>query len=278
MMRAVWFTLLVVFLVGCSAAQSPTGEVVASTCMPPNYEYAPGDCCLDSQPNQICDRDEPAATAVPTPAAQPLDPKMAVIPNAIANFQQNVSSYSFKIKKDDYVVRGPLIHVRYGSFDESRSYLYNGTIRTFITDLYVDRETKQLVAYCDPRTEEEIVGEYQADRSKCIKVIDLPFDLDYNKYNPKLPEDILEDYKHREPSLVEDTEQFIKEPSGWKAVNPIVHFGDDTNEIILRLDAKTGLPLRMETRKGELTTTTGYEFFVHNRVKPEETVYKPFAR
>lgn len=277
-MRAVWTTLLIVFLVGCGTNPGPTGEVVASTCTPPQYEYTPGDCCLDAQADGVCDRDQTASTPVPTAAPAVLDPKMRVIPDAIAKFNQNVSSYSFKVKKDDYFIRGPLIHVRYGTFDDSRVYLYNGTIRTFITDLYVDRETKELVAYCDPRTEEEIVGEYQADRSKCIKVIDLPFTLDYHKYNPQLPEDILQDYAHREPSLVEDTEQFIKEPSGWKAVQPIVHYGDDVNEVILRLDAKTGLPLRIETRKAELTTTVSYEFFVHNRVKPAETVYKPFAR
>jgi len=273
----VWLAFLVVFLVGCNAAQSPTGNVVASACEPPNYEYAAGDCCLDADADKVCDRDEPAPEPAPEPQVFEPAPANQAIADAIAKFNQNVSSYYFKIGKDEHFVRGKEVHIQLGTFREL-PFKVNGTIRTHITDIFIDRSRSEAIAYCDPRTEEEIVGEFNADRSKCIKLIDIPFTLDYQEYNPELPEDWLHKYANTAPARVEDTDQFIKLPSGWKTVNPVLHFQEGDKTVILRLDAKTGLPLKIETTEGTLNKITSFDFFVHNTVKPEQLVHKLFAR
>jgi hypothetical protein len=271
-----WLAFLVVFLAACQPAVVPAPVAETPACEPPNYQSAPGDCCLDADANKVCDRDQPVAAA-PEPQAVAPAPASPAVSDAIAKFNQNVSSYYFKIGRDEYFVRGKEIHIKLGTFREL-PFKYNGTMRTHITDIFIDRTRSEAIAYCDPRTEEEIVGEFNADRSKCIKLIDIQLPLDYKEYNPELPEDWLQKYLNKEPMRVEDTDQFIKLPSGWKTVNPVLHFQDGGKTTILRLDGKTGLPLKIETTEGTLNKITSFDFFVHNTVKPEQLVHKPFAR
>lgn len=281
-MRNSWLMVVLVFLVACQPAVLPQPNITTTTeCNPPYYEYTKGDCCLDKNANGICDRDEPEAPGPVINKTTTFGPTLplerTIMASVIAKFQENVTSYSYKQGKDAYFVMGKLVHVELGSFKELE-FKYNNTIRTYITDIFIDRERQEAIGYCDPRTEEDIVGEFQADRSKCIKLINIPINLSYAAFNPRLPEDWLFRYADDIPGRIETNDQYVKEPSGWKSVNPVLFFVDSQNEIILKLDSKTGLPLKVEIHEPVFTKVETFDFFVHNSVKPQEVAYQPFHR
>ncbi len=275
-MRKILLLIAVLFLAACTKVVVVEQNVTTNTtCNPPYYEYVQGDCCLDEGANGVCDRDELLQNVT---APLPQQPVPNAVSAALAKFRQGVTGYYYKLDTTEYFVRGNLVRVKYEKPVELDVRI-NNTIRTWMTDLYVDRSVPEAIAYCDIRTEREMAGTgFHADRSRCLKIVDIPIKLDFNKYDPVLPEDWLRSYEFRTPSKVEETDQYVKEPSGWKAVNPIVHFAEGRKTVILRLETKTGLPLEVETLEPPLKTAERYSFFVHNSVKPEQVVYRPYEK
>lgn len=274
-MRQALLIFALIFLVACSPIK-PLQNATVIACTPPSYEYTPGDCCLDADANKACDRDEQYKPSSPT-AAVVAEQEPSALSEVIGKFENGVSSYSYKEGGAEYIVKGGLIHVKLDTFRELPTKI-NNTIRSYVTDLFIDREAAQAIGYCDPRSEERIVGEFNADRSNCIKIIDLPFALPYGEYNPFLPEDWLQRFANATPTLVEDTDQYVKQESGWKAVNPVLHFQENNIEYILRIDAKYGIPLRVEQRIDDKTTAQEYANTIYNTIKPAELVYQPFHK
>lgn len=272
-MRSAWLILLV-FLAACAPVilQQNTTQPQPG-CAPPSYEYVPSDCCLDKDANGVCDRDEqPAITGSVMSVPEPQEPARSIMSGIIITFRQGVANYAFKQGKDAYVVQGELVHVTFGSVKEL-PFSINDTARVFITDLFVDRRAREAVGYCDPRTEAKLMGGSYADRSVCKKLIDIPIMLPFDEHDPYLPEDWLQRFSHAAPTLVEDTDQYINE----KTINPVLHFTENGNEVILRIDATTGLPVKVEI-VGSRKDIVEYSMLVHNRVRPEELLYRPYAR
>ncbi len=284
-MRAYWALCFFAFLIACQTPQAPQNITPTVQCTPPYYEYTPGDCCLDKDTNRICDRDEPQYIRGPIVINKTKDvlvaPKPVVMSDVLIKFRQNVTGYSFYHGKAQYFVKDKLVHVMLDPIKEL-SFMTNKTIRTHITDIYVDREEHKATGYCDPRTEEKILGTgFKVDRSVCMKLINVPIALPYEDYNPVLPEDWLEKFKDMTPTRVETTDQYIKEPTGWKLVNPVLYFVDATSAVILRLESRTGLPVKVETSDANDPSTTNvetYTWLVPNDVKSEEVTHQPFAR
>lgn len=54
--------ILIVFLVGCSGVETPTGEVIKEPVCNKPYILVGTDCCLDKNDNSICDSDEKTET------------------------------------------------------------------------------------------------------------------------------------------------------------------------------------------------------------------------
>ncbi len=274
-MRVFLIASILFLLIACQPAVQPRANATISDCNPPYYEYEKGDCCLDKDTNKVCDRDE--QTAAPITGAITAEPETSEMSKVIAKFRQNVDSYTYKIGDTEYLARGKLVHVKLDKFKELPLKI-NNTIRVHITDIFIDRETTKATGYCDLRSEEEIVGELNADRSKCIKINDMPFTLAYDEYNPFLPEDWLSRFANAKPILVEDTDQYVKQESGWKAVNPVLHFQEGNTEFILRIDSKYGIPLRVEQRIDDKTTAQEYNQVIYDTIKPAELIYQPFHK
>ncbi len=272
---------IVLLLAGCQPAIVHQQENITPTrteCNPPYYEYTPGDCCLDSEPNQICDRYENRTIAPARNATTgPQMPPSSHISDALIKFRQNITSYSAFQEKTQYLVRGNLARVKLDKIQRP-SIRINKTIPAAITDIYVDREAKEAIGYCDPRREKEIMGEFDPQRGACAKLIDIPIPLDYGQYNPYLPEDWLIRFSHAQPIFAETTEQYVREPTGWKLVNPVLHFQEGPSTVILRLDSKTGLPIKIEIKEGDRAQVISYNWLIHNTVKPEEVVYQKFHK
>ncbi len=279
-MKLLTAIIILLTLVACQPAivQQQNITSTRTECNPPYYEYTPGDCCLDSEPNQVCDRYEnktimPAKNLTTGPQAPP----KSHISDALLKLRQNITSYSAFKEKTQYLVRGELARVKLDKIQRPNIKV-NNTIPAAITDIYVDRQAREAVGYCDPRREKEILGEFDPQRSACAKLIDIPIPLPYDEYNPYLPEDWLARFSQVQPIIAETTEQYIREPTGWKLVNPVLHFQEGPSIVILRLDSKTGLPIKIEIKEGDRAQVISYNWLIHNTVKPEDVIYQKFHK
>ncbi len=273
-MRALLVFITLLFLLACKPAVILPQNITTTACNPPYYIYSPGDCCLDADKNDVCDRDEVQADesmAINKTAEQPAQ---FILSDSMIKFRKNVDSYSFSHGKTRYFVKGDIIHVELDKLTPT-SMLINKT-PGYITDLFIDRRTKKATGYCDPRTEQTIMGSYHADRSKCHDLVNVEIPIDFETFNPVLPEDWLTRFSYAAPTKIEDTDQYVKDITGWKTVNPVLHFQDGNNEVILRLDSKTGMPIKVET-SGPTPVVESYSWVVYNSVKPEEVIYTPIV-
>ncbi len=280
-MRKSWLLLaLFVVLLACKPVAQPVPT--KTECNPPYHEYTPEDCCLDADNNGVCDRDENATIAQivvnKTREATPDEVReRTIMSDTLIKFRKNVTSYSYDVGTMHYKVRGTLVRVIYDHM-EPLGFKVNNSIPAFITDVYVDRTSHEAVGYCDARTESTIMGKSNSDRSVCRELIDIPLKLPYEKYSPYLPEDWLDRFSHALPSNIQDNDQYVKEPTGWKAVNPVLTFQEGKNEVILKLESKSGLPIRIQTNEPVETVRQEYTWFIQDNVKPEEVVYQPFRK
>ncbi|MEM4266169.1 MAG: hypothetical protein QXX65_03785 [Candidatus Woesearchaeota archaeon] len=271
--------MVVLLLASCQQTIAPqlNATPTQTECKPPYYEYTTGDCCLDSEPNKICDRYENRTLPQYNKTFGPQQPKSSVISDALAKYRQNTTGYSCQVNNVKYYVMSGLVHVKLDKMKRLEMKI-NNTIPVAITDIYIDRTSKEATGYCDPRTEKEIMGEYDPQRSPCDKLIDAPIRLDYSENNPVLPEDWLARFEHLQPTVVENTDQYVKDFTGWKAVNPVLHFVDNGIEYVLRLELKTGLPIKIEIREGPQSKIISFSNFVHNKVTPDQVIYQKFHK
>ncbi len=274
--------LFIVFLLFVACAPvAPLPTITKTECNPPYFEYTKGDCCLDSDTNGICDRDEAGIIGpivINKTVIQGPEPVLerTVMPDAIAKFRKKVDGYSYVKGKAQYAVKGSQIRV---TLDKVTSLQFSiNKTPAHITDVYVDRTSKRAIGYCDPRTEEDIMGTFDADRSKCLALVNQEITLKYDDYNPLLPEDWLLRYQNVLPARVEATDQYVRDLSGWKAVNPVVYFIEGQNEVILRLEANSGLPVKIEINEPTRTRIEEYNKFISNSVKTEDVTYQPTTR
>ncbi len=276
-LRSTLLILAIIFLASCQPIVQQQ-NVTATECKPPYYEYNAGDCCLDSEPNNVCDRYENKTLA---PARNIItgaqSPPSNHVSDALLKLRQNITGYSVFEGKKQYLVRGELVRVKLEKIERLNTRI-NNTVFAAITDIYVDREAKEAIGYCDPRREKEIMGEFDPDSGACSKLIDVPIQLPYDQYNPYLPEDWLVRFSHAQPILAETTDQYLREPTGWRLVNPVLHFQEGPSTVILRLESKTGLPIKIEIKEGDKENIISYNTLIHNMVKPEEVVYQKFHK
>ena len=280
-MRKILIFLALIFLAACQTQVVIVEKNVTinvSECNPPYYEYTAGDCCLDKDVNEVCDREElPEDGAIsPQPSSEtPEVLERVIVQKTIQKFKDTVKSYSFKKGKKEYFVMGDLVHVKLDRVEKLTQRINNTEVA--ITDIFVDRTLGHAKGYCDPRTEGDIMGSYQADRSPCKKIIDVAIPLNYKEYNPELPEDWLYKYVDTIPVIVETSDQYVRATPAWKYVNPVLHFIEGEERITIRVDAKTGIPLKIETDKGTATLIQSYDWVIHNKVTGEDVQYQTFA-
>jgi hypothetical protein len=276
-MRLLAVFLALIVLTACQPAIVHVDNVTETECRPPYYEYTAGDCCLDAEPNQICDRYENRTLPQYNKTYEPQAPKNSMISDALIKFKSKVKSYSYQVGKEKYLVMGDLIHIK-PEFVKKLDIKVNNTITVTITDIYIDRSTKTAVGYCEPKREIEILGEFDPDRSNCIKINDLEFTLPYTEYNPTLPEDWLTRFSYAAPTVIQKNDQYVKDLTGWKAVNPVLSFSENGGEYTLYLEMTTGLPIKVNVKETIQEKILSFSDFTHNMVKPEEVTHQKFQK
>ncbi|MEM4242552.1 MAG: hypothetical protein QXM31_01490, partial [Candidatus Woesearchaeota archaeon] len=135
-MRTVFLVLVVLLLASCQPTLVPqlNATLTETECKPPYYEYTPGDCCLDSEPNKICDRYENRTLPQYNKTFGPQQPKSSVISDALAKYRQNTTGYSCQVNNVKYYVMSGLVHVKLDKMKRLEMKI-NNTIPVAITDI-----------------------------------------------------------------------------------------------------------------------------------------------
>lgn len=120
---------------------------------------------------------------------------------------------------------------------------------TPLTDVYLDLDKKTAVGYCNVEREgRDMAGDsFDWGRSKCKDYIDKPIPLDFNKWqSQKGPIEWLEDFAPLKPALVENNLQTISIGGNSKSIQPSLHYMIDGKRVILRIDKRYGVPIKIE--------------------------------
>ena len=123
--------------------------------------------------------------------------------------------------------------------------------RSPVTDVFVDLEKKEAVAYCNVEREARMLDDsFDIERSRCKDYLDKPMPVSYDKWLPKGPLDYLADFANLEPILVENNIQTISIGGNSKTIQPSLHYMVDGKRVILRIDRRYQVPLKIE-REGQ---------------------------
>ncbi len=120
--------------------------------------------------------------------------------------------------------------------------------RTPITDVFVDLDKNEAVAYCHIEREgRDILGDsFDLERSQCKNYIDKPVSVKFEKWVPKGPLDYLEEFADLEPILVENNIQTISISGNSKTIQPSLHYMVNGKRVILRIDRRYQVPIKIE--------------------------------
>ncbi len=119
--------------------------------------------------------------------------------------------------------------------------------RTPVTDIFVDYDKKEAVAYCNLEREGRIMDEaFEYERSRCKDYIDKQVSVPYEKWVPKGPLDYLKEFSELEPFLVEDNLQTISIGGNSKSIQPSLHYNVNGRRVVLRIDRRYQVPIKIE--------------------------------
>ena len=156
--------------------------------------------------------------------------------------------------------------------------------RTPITDVYVDLDAKTAVAYCNVEREGRVLeNSFEWDRSKCRDFIDKEIPVPFDEWTTKGPLDYLKDYAEMTPILVEDNIQTISIGGTSKTIRPSLHYMVDGKRIVLRIDMRYKVPIKIE-REGQQSIDFRDTFFdtmvlygKQEKINKDWVEYKPVS-
>lgn len=170
---------------------------------------------------------------------EPVQDNKTIARTLLEEARGKFSSYAYVI--DDAII------IQYGN--KSRYYyLELATIDTVpVTDIYVDKEAKTAVAYCNIDRESRLSdASFDYERSKCKDYLDAPINLSFEQWNPKGPIDFLEQFENDTPVLMEDNLLTMSIGGNSKTIQPSLHYEKDGKDVILRIDKRYRVPAKVE--------------------------------
>jgi hypothetical protein len=157
--------------------------------------------------------------------------------------------------------------------------------RTSITDVYVDTDKKEAMAYCNIEREgrDMAVDGLDWERAKCKNYVDKPIPVPYEKWVTKGPIEYLEDFSNLEPILVEDNVQTLSIGGNQKTIQPSLHYVVDGKRVVLRIDKRYQVPIKIEY-EGQQSVDFRDTFFdvmvlygSQEKIGPEWVEYQPVS-
>jgi len=154
-----------------------------------------------------------------------------------------------------------------------------------ITDVFVDLDKREAVAYCSvDREGRDVLGDsFDWQRSRCKDYIDKPFVVPFDNWSPKGPLQYLEEFSALEPILVENNVQTISIGGNSKTIQPSLHYMIDGKRVILRIDKRYQVPLKVE-REGQQSVDFRDAYFdtmvlygKQQKIEDSWVVYQPVS-
>ncbi len=189
--------------------------------------------------------------AEPTPVQE----QVPIAEKLLADAKSKFTSYAYLLDDRMVIVSGN--KVRHYFFR-----LHDLDSRTTITDVYVDTDKKEAVAYCNIEREGRDMSTDQLDweRAKCKDYLDKPMPVLYENWEPHGPLDYLEEYANLVPILVEDNVQTLSVGGNQKSIQPSLHYMIDGKRVVLRIDRRYQVPIKIE-REGQQSIDFRDTFF-----------------
>ncbi len=201
--------------------------------------------CWDGSTAESADRCPPQPAAEPTKAPEvTVEQAPATVPIArklLAEAQSKFTGHAYLLADRMVIVYGNKIRhlfLRLSDLDH----------RTPITDVYVDLDKRTAVAYCSVEREgKDMSGDsFDWQRSQCKDFVDKEIPVPFDKWVPKGPLEYLKDFADLEPILVENNIQTISIGGNSKTIQPSLHYMIDGKRVILRIDRRYQVPLKIE--------------------------------
>ena len=190
---------------------------------------------------EACPPKEEKVEEKKTPAkviVETLPPSVPIARKYLEDAQKTFTSYAYPLSDRMVIISG----------DKVRHYFYRlGALddKTPITDVYVDGN--KATAYCDIEHEKSMYGDsFDLGRSQCKNYINKALPQPVDKWLPDGPLQYLEKFADKEPILVEDNVQTINIGGNSKTIQPSLHYMVDGKRVVLRLDKRYHVPLRIE--------------------------------
>ena len=155
---------------------------------------------------------------------------------------------------------------------------------TPITDIFVDLDKKEATAYCNVEREGKILDDsFDWDRSRCKEFVDKKIPVPFDKWVPKGPLEYLEEFADAEPVLVEDNIQTISIGGNSKSIQPSLHYMVDSKRVVLRIDKRYKVPVKVEIEGSQSVDFRDAYFDVmvlyggQQKITPEWVEYQPVS-
>jgi len=168
------------------------------------------------------------------PAAVPIAKKL------LADAQTKFKGYAYVLEDQMVIVYGNKLRHLFLEVSQLDD-------RTPITDVFVDLEKREAIAYCNIEREGKILDDaFDYERSRCKDYVDKPISVPFDKWVPKGPFEYLEEFADVEPVLVENNLQTISIGGNSKSIQPSLHYMVDGKRVILRIDRRYQVPIKVE--------------------------------
>lgn len=193
---------------------------------------------VDKCPPKVEEKEEtpPAKVIVePAPETIPIAKKL------LADAKSKFTSHAYLLDDRMVIVSGNKVRHLFMKMSQLDD-------RTPITDVFVDRDKKEAIAYCNVEREGRDIAtdSFDWERSKCRDYVDKPIPVVFEKWVPKGPLEYLEDFSALEPILVENNIQTVSIGGNSKTVQPSLHYMVDGKRVILRIDKRYQVPIKIE--------------------------------
>jgi len=200
---------------------------------------------LDDCPPRV-EVKEPAPELAPEPDVIPVQdivkvaPTIPIAKKLLANARTRFEGHAYLLEDRMVIVYG----------DKTRHYFSKiSMVKTKIpiTDVFVDLKAKTAVAYCNIEREGRMLDNaFDYERSRCKDYIDQEIPLEFQDWVSKGPLEYLEDFAALEPIIIEDNVQTVSIGGNSKTVQPSIHYMVNGKRVILRIDKRYQVPLKIE--------------------------------
>ncbi|MBS3148161.1 hypothetical protein J4219_04715 [Candidatus Woesearchaeota archaeon] len=226
--------MLLLFLIACVAAPQPAAEEKV-------VEKVLVQCWDNSTVESLaqCPQKQVSRVVVENTTAAPVKEKQ-IAELLLEDARSKFKAHAFLL--EDRMVLSDGAYARH--MFSKLSKLQNGTP---ITDVYLDVANRTAFAYCSIEREADLLsGSFEYERSNCKEFVNVAFEVQFNEWEPHGPLEFLKDFSSRAPILVEENVQTVSIGGNSKSVQPSIHYMVDGKRVILRIDKRYKVPIKIE--------------------------------